>query len=530
MLASVMRLLLLLVLASVLNAAGPLRMTRLEYEDRIRAAWLGQMAGALMGFQFEHRVASVEFVRHLPEVYRKGFIPVDDDWYYEMVAVRAFEKYGTRMTVQQLGEQWKENNAGTWGSSEQTLRLLRRGIQAPDTGHPRYNSLWFSIGPQFSADVYGMLAPGMPNLAARIAREYGHLNGYAEGVDGAVFMAGMVSLAFTESDPRAIVRKAAMLIHPSSPYRQCLDLVIAMAEQGSTAEAIAGTVEDRWHLEYPATNNAVPNGGLTAISVWFGEGDFLETVNHAFRAADFTDADCNAANAAAVVGAMKGMKAIPDDIVKALGDRIQGAKLGHVVLTPAVDESLTDLTRRTADIGQKLAVESGSATLSAGTLTIQPQSPVPLPAELFRIDDLVRYWNPEWKMLRSGVGGAGGGMRGIRGNTWLDGEVLATWPRDEVRGLMLTRTLKPGEKSSVLAVEVAADPGRAWALDIYAGNQKLLSRVIENHEPERLWQPVEVAVPRDAARPVRLRLYQRTLLGPKYAAGNAYWRNLRLRN
>ena len=52
---------------------------------------------------------------------------------------------------------------------------------------PRYNRLWFSIGPQFSADVYGALAPGMPNLAAKMAREYGHLNGYAEGVDGAFF-------------------------------------------------------------------------------------------------------------------------------------------------------------------------------------------------------------------------------------------------------------------------------------------------------------------------------------------------------
>ena len=33
----------------------------------------------------------------------------------------------------------------------------------------------------------------------------------------------------------------------------------------------------------------------------FGEGDFLKTVNLAFAAADYTDADCNAATAGAVV-------------------------------------------------------------------------------------------------------------------------------------------------------------------------------------------------------------------------------------
>ena len=61
-----------------------------------------------------------------------------------------------------------------------------------------------------------------------------------------------------------IVRKAARLIHPDSPYRKCLDMIIAMAEAGKSAQEIADAVEDRWHIEYPATNNAVPNGGLTA--------------------------------------------------------------------------------------------------------------------------------------------------------------------------------------------------------------------------------------------------------------------------
>jgi hypothetical protein len=295
------------ILEQTTAAGGGMRtMSASEYEDRIRASWYGQIAGTLMGFAFEHRAAAAAVVDTIPDRF-KG-IPVDDDWYYEMVAVRAFERFGIIMTAAQLGEQWKLNNAGSWGSSEQARLLLAKGRSAPDTGHPRYNRLWFSIGPQFSADVYGMIAPGMPNTAGRIAREYGHVNGYAEGADGAVFMAGMVSLAFVENDPREIVRKAAELLHPRSPYREALDLVITMADAGSTAEAVAGAVEDRWHLEYPATNNAVANGALVAMAVWFGGGDWLKTVNLAFRAADFTDADCNAANAGAVIGALKGTK------------------------------------------------------------------------------------------------------------------------------------------------------------------------------------------------------------------------------
>ncbi|MCW5979320.1 MAG: ADP-ribosylglycohydrolase family protein [Bryobacteraceae bacterium] len=504
--------------------AQNLTMSATAYEDRVLAAWYGQIAGALMGFEFEHKAAAVAPVERIPARFQT--IPVDDDWYYEMVAVRGFEEYGVEMTAEQLGEQWKRNNAGSWGSSEQARLLLARGIKAPDTGHPRYNRLWFTIGPQFSADVYGMTAPAMPNLAAAIARRYGHVNGYAEGVDGAVFVAGMISLAFSENDSRRIVRGAARLIHPSSPYRQCLDLVIAMAERGAPPEEVANALEDRWRVEYPATNNAVANGGLVALSVWFGGGDFLRTVNLAFAASDFSDADCNAANAGAVVGAMRGMKGIPSGLVKRLGDRIQGGTMGGVELTPPVDESVTDLARRTARIGRQFIVAHGGKA-TADSLELKVQSPETQPAELFQLGDLMQWWNPEWRLLRAGVGGAGGGMRGLRGNTYLDGDVLATYPRDEVRGVVLTREAALGPKPRLI-VEVGADGGRAWALDVHRDNDQALSTIVEAKGPGREWRTVEVDLSAAAGKRVTLRLIQRVLLGPERAPGNAYWRNLRL--
>src|SRR5262249_19988863 len=363
-----------------------------------------------MGFPFEHKPASTHWVEKFPKKYEHAI--VDDDWYYEMVAIRGFERFGIGMTVEQLGRQWAENWAGSWGSSEQARLLLMRGLKAPDTGHPRYNKLWFTIGPQFSSDAYGLLAPALANLAGRLARDLGHVNGYAEGTDGAVFVAGMVSLAFCEMDPRQIVRRASQLIHPASPYRQCLDQVISMAEGGQTPSKIAQAVEDRWHHEYPATNNAVANGGLVAIGTWFGEGNFLKTVNLVYQSADFTDADCNAANAAAVVGAMKGMRSLPTHLVAELNDRIVGSEMGGVKLTPPVDEKISDLAKRTAKVGEQfLAAHGGS--INNQVLAIPAQDIVTQPAELFSLSDLMTHWNPDWKLERAGFGGAGGGLKGL---------------------------------------------------------------------------------------------------------------------
>ncbi|MGO9086662.1 MAG: ADP-ribosylglycohydrolase family protein [Candidatus Sulfotelmatobacter sp.] len=515
--------------ASTEPSSRTLSLSRTEYLDRVQAIWTAQMIAQITGARFEHQPAStlpMTPLTHLP-----GYAPVDDDYYYEMVAVRAFEKYGIGLTVEQLGQQWLENNAGSWGSSEQALMLLKRGIKAPDTGHPRYNKLWWTIGPQFSSDVYGALTPGMPNVAATLARNLGHINGYAEGTDGAVFVSGMVSIAFVENDTHSIVRKAASLIHPDSPYRQCLDIVITMADAGRTPEQIFRAVDERWGIEYPATNNAVVNGGIVATSVWFGDGDFSKTLQLAVHAADFADTDCNAANSESVVAAMHGMSALPSEQVTELHDRIQGTEMGPLQLTPAVDESISELARRTVRIGEGILMSHGAID-EGKSIRIPVQDPVTQPAELFKLADLMQYWNRDWTLERAGFGGAGGGMPGIRGITYLDGEVLATYPRDEVRGTVLRRTVNLGSAPS-LEFQAGVDMGRAWQLQVYVNDEKVLDKVIngldKSHPADsRRWEGIRVDLSDYKNQQVVLRLYQRVLV-PHHEAGDAYWRDLNVR-
>jgi hypothetical protein len=506
------------------GAGRVLEMSDAEYLVRVQAIWTAQMIAQRTGGRFEHQPASV--LPETPLSKLPGYAPVDDDYYYEMVAIRGFEKYGINMSVEQLGQQWLENNAGSWGSSEQALLLLKRGIKAPDTGHPRYNKLWWTIGPQFSSDVYGALNPGMPNAAAEMARHLGHINGYAEGTDGGVFVAGMISIAFFEKDPHVVVRQAATLIHPDSPYRKCLDMIIAMADAGRSADEIFRAVDERWGIEYPATNNAVVNGGLVATAVWFGGGDFHKTLQLAVHAADFSDADCNAANSASVVAAMWGMKALPPGPVAELHDRVQGATMGPLQLTPPVDESIAELAKRTLKIGIALAKANGVDN-NGGVLRITVQEPQTQPAELFKLADLMQYWNPDWTLERAGFGGAGGGMPGIRGITYLDGDVLATYPRDEVRGTVLRRSIKLGS-SPALNFQAGVDPGRAWQLQVYVNDSKVLDKVIAGEGKARRWVPIHIDLAKYTGQDVVLRLFQRVLI-PQHEAGNAYWRGLDVR-
>jgi hypothetical protein len=336
----------------------------------------------------------------------------------------------------------------------------------------------------------------------------------------------MISIGFARNDPRTIIREAVKILDPSSPYRQSIEQVIALADAGRSFQEIVNAVEDRWHIEYPATNNAVANGGIVAAGLWFGQGKFWPTMNLIAQAADFTDADCNGANAAAVIGAMHGMKALPAALVAQFHDRIVGKGMGSVKeFKSPVDESITELARRTAVIGEKILLTE-NASLAGDTLRIPTQSVVMQPAERFTLADLMRYWNPDWKLERAGFGGAGGGIAGIRGITCLEDDILATYPRDEVRACLLTRTTKLGDTPH-LTFEAGSEPGRAWELTVYADNKVLEKRVISAGAEGRAWEKLDIDLKEFAGRETTLRLYQRVFV-PNRIAGNALWRNLRV--
>jgi len=171
------------------------------------------------------------------------------------------------------------------------------------------------------------------------------------------------------------------------------------------------------------------------------------------------------------------------------------------------------------------------------------------PAELFSPNEFVQYWNPDWTLERAGYGAPGGGHRGIRGGTFVDGNVLSTFPRDETRGVVLRRSVKLPDNPS-LTVMVGADPGRAWKLEIMIDHEKIHTQLIDGGEPlpwegitpvafpppteeylastkARQWHPVTLDITKYAGQEVVIRLYQHSLVRNRYP-GNAYWKDLRL--
>lgn len=516
-----------LALAGFAAQAADRQLTVSEYKDKVYGAWIGQIIGASYGFNFEGKARNVIELDHFLNHYDHAV--VDDDYYYEMVALYGFERFGLNMTVEQLGDMWKEYKAGTWGSSEQARLALERGIKAPESGSPRYNRWFHTIGPEFSSDIYGMISPGMVNLAGAIARKYSHVNGYAEGSDGAVFVAACISEAFFEKNPVKIVKQAAQLIDPRSNYRKAIDFVLAGYEQGKPWRRIAAESEARWRPDYPQLNNSVANGALVAIGILFGDGDYLKSINTVTQAGDYTDADCNAANVSSVVGAMHGFKAIPPQLVEPLHNRIYGDHMGPLKLGRTIDERIDDLARRVAQIGQKNLLANG-ARLKGDTLAIPRQTVKTQPLEFFDINQYASLWNPDWKLEGAGRGGAGA--------TYLDGDVLVTFPRD-TRPCMLERTVQIPSGNPKLDLEIGSLQDRPWRLQVFVDDDNVKTEIVGKEDTINTrdvppnaeaavpnWATVNVDLSKYAGKSVKLRLYQ--WLVNNRIPGAAYWRSAKV--
>src|SRR6476659_9886675 len=71
-------------ISSAAQSPQLLTLSHAEYLDRVQAIWMAQMIAQTTGVRFEHKPAStlhITLMTHLA-----GYAPVDDGYYYEMVA------------------------------------------------------------------------------------------------------------------------------------------------------------------------------------------------------------------------------------------------------------------------------------------------------------------------------------------------------------------------------------------------------------------------------------------------------------
>ncbi len=281
--------------------------------DKIRGGLLGQILGNLNGLPHEMKYIAepgnvTEYVPALPEG-----AWTDDDTDFEWVYVKVMEDENClSCRPERIARLWRERiNKRIWCSNQYARQLMDLGIEPPLTGSSVLNP-WadFNISGQFLCETFGLIAPAMPRIAARMGLNYTRVAIDGEPAQTTQLFASMIAMAFVEDDIDKLLDSGMAAVDPDSIVLQIVKDVRDWHRQHPhdwrATRSLLKEKYSKYNGEMRDRNGYELNTGSVIAALLYGEGDFVKTLNTAFNFG--WDADCNAATAGTIVGVMKGYR------------------------------------------------------------------------------------------------------------------------------------------------------------------------------------------------------------------------------
>jgi len=321
-------------------------LTEATYRDKVLGGWLGKLAGMAVGAELDGRKQSHDLDRgYLDSIARSRPHPaasVD----FELVWLRVLQSVGPRVTSEDLATAWLRHLSYTDGEYAFAARNLRQDLHPPVSG-VFDNPFQHTLGALARADVWGLVSPGEPRMAAQYAYEDATLDHGGPGVEAACVVAALVSAAFGESEPARLIEAAVSTVPAGSraarAIRDALRWHTELAQWSRTREMLlrAYGAED--------VRDAVVAISFITLALLHDHGDLGQALLTAARCGWATEATCGAVGA--VLGVVCGASGIPARLREIVIGEVQSS-WGAVGIAASMPVSA--LGDQTAEIGRTI--------------------------------------------------------------------------------------------------------------------------------------------------------------------------------
>lgn len=294
-----------------------LKLNRDKYRDKVLACWIGKNIGGTVGGPFE---GTTEMQDVSGFTTKPGEPLPNDDLDLQIAWLLTLERVGVRgIDANALADTWTTIISPHWNEYGIAHKNLKMGLLPPLSGEFD-NKLWRnSNGAWIRSEIWAALAPGYPNIAVKYAIYDAVVDhGLGEGTVASIFTAALESIAYFESDIRAIIESALEFIPKDSMLYRSVNLVIDEYDKGTdyreTREKVVALNSELGLFQAPG------NVAFAVIGLLYGEGDFKKSIIYTVNCGD--DTDCTAGTVGAILGIIGGTAGIPSDWLEFVGDRI----------------------------------------------------------------------------------------------------------------------------------------------------------------------------------------------------------------
>ncbi len=512
---------------------GERRLPVKVYRDKLKAGWVGQIAGVSWGapteFRWQNTVIPEDKVpKWTPDMINNAF--GQDDLYVEMTFLRTLEQYGLNCDIRQAGIDFANSQYSLWCANRAGRNNLRSGIAPPDSGHPKFNACPNDIDYQIEADYAGLIAPGMPNRVIALGDKFGRLMNYSDGIYGGIFVGGMYAESFFTEDLQKLIAAGLACIPQDSQYAEMVrDMVKWHRENPNDWQATWKLCQKKYreNPEYQKCSNGgidvKINGAYILLGLLYGNGDLDKTIIISMRGGQ--DSDCNPSSSAGVLFASIGFSKLPDRFSKELkNDPVFSYTSYNFPGLLAVCEKLT----RQIIIAEGGRIEKD--TNGDEVFVIPQKEPKPLPLELSwaptppknamftkeemakikyryypleKIQEGMDQYFPGWKILKCGKDMDPGFPE-------RDGQiVLMTHPWNKTEPCILSRDLEIAKgKTTILKLNVGShEAGKFdWRLLVKVNGKQIFDSIIGTGQYNKRWNEIKVDLSSYAGQKIKLEL------------------------
>jgi ADP-ribosylglycohydrolase len=281
------------------------------YFDKVHGAWQAIMVANHTGLIHEGEYLRDPSSANAIELYLPDLWSTDDDTAVEWVDLHILETYGLDPSYAQIRDEWVDHlNHDIWVSTRRARDLMDQGILPPDTGSAALNpdGVW-SIDAQLQSELFGLIAPGLPDEAERRARYFARVTNSGLAVEVSAFYARMYALAFFEDEVPTLIAAAQSGSAPDSEvYRIVEDVVGWHQQHPDDWRATRRLIRDAYDTD-PEWWASKVNFASTLMALLYGGGDVVQTLTIACLAG--WDADNNATTSAGLLGLIQGYEGLP---------------------------------------------------------------------------------------------------------------------------------------------------------------------------------------------------------------------------
>ncbi len=335
-----------------------------ELCDRIQAGWLGKSIGGAIGAPVENhkRFGCAKAV----DIWPDELLP-NDDLDIQLVWLEAFQERGLFLTRRDLEEMWFDRCEYNFCEYGVFMNNIERGIHSPLSGDWNNDFFRESEGCPIRSEIWGMVCPGNPTLAAEYAKMDGELDHAGFSVEVEMFLSAAAAAAFVEETLSGIFDAALAVLPGNSSIGIVLCDMRKLCHQ-NTSDAVLWRRMIRRYGDRDASK-AITNFAIV-LAALFRHGDsFCDCMEFCYNAG--WDTDCTAATAGALLGILRGAKFLPEDWVGNVGGNLSaGISVKHRTA------SFDALTEDTARIAVEMAASRNSSIRISGAPSVSIR-PVP---------------------------------------------------------------------------------------------------------------------------------------------------------